>query len=475
MHEDLRRRALESGKTSSNKAKSKQSSRASSRPNSKTNSRTASRVQSRDASDDEDVGAGNLSDDTNQSINSIDALLESEDFNEQTTDVLKQELTDAISSLSERKGSSFHGREENLTTYVRCLTAHHLAEVLYGRVPELLSAFAKSVKAETSEKETTLALRSISLTAVSYSEETLYESVASLLKRTISDSQSNHVKAAAIDCIGICVSFGGAGEDEILDLLTFLLEVASSDGAFINAEDSAEVVTAALHNYGFLATQVEDLESESEDAVAAFLEQLDSGEVRVQIAAGEDIALLYEKSYLPKGDADSSPDDNDDDSSDDEDDGADPTMKKVYSAYHNTREVLDKVSSLSSLSTKSIARRDKRSLHQTFASIALTVGKPQLGLQTNNASKMIVRIHNEGEMRVDKWWKLMRLNAIRRLLAGGFVNHYFEGNKQVLDALPLIIRDTSVGLRSPRKGLSKVSKGKYRDNRRFVSGDFGDS
>ena len=59
-------------------------------------------------------------------------------------------------------------------------------------------------------------------------------------------------------------SSGGAGEEEILELLTYLLEVASSDGAFIGADDSAEVVIAALHNYGFLTTQVDDLEHESE-------------------------------------------------------------------------------------------------------------------------------------------------------------------------------------------------------------------
>ena len=355
-----------------------------------------------------------------------------------------------------------------MTTYVRCLTAHHLAEVLYGRVNDLLAAFSKSVKAETSEKETTLALRAISLTAISYTDESLYEAVSSLLKRTISDSQSSHVKASAINCISICVSFGGGGEQEILDLLTFLLEIASSDGAFIDAEDNVEVVTVALQTYGFLATQVDDLENESEDAIATFLEQLDSNDIRVQIAAGEDIALLYEKTSL-ESDADSTPDEDDE-----EDDHDQDSAPKGYTAYHNTHEVLEKVTALSSLSTKSVHRRDRRTLHQTFASIALTVENPQIGLQTNNASKMVVRIHNEGEMRVDKWWKLMRLNAIRRLLAGGFVNHYFEGNKQVLDALPLIMRDTNAGLRSPRKVLSKANKGKYRDSRRFVSGEVGE-
>jgi hypothetical protein len=57
MH-DLRRQALESGKTVSKKAQTRMSSRTSSVVNSRTNSRT----QSRHGSDDED---GNMSDSTN--------------------------------------------------------------------------------------------------------------------------------------------------------------------------------------------------------------------------------------------------------------------------------------------------------------------------------------------------------------------------------------------------------------------------
>ncbi|KAK5057749.1 hypothetical protein LTR84_011750 [Exophiala bonariae] len=471
MHEDLRRRALESGKTVSNKAKSKPTSRGNSKPNSAANSRAASRIQSRDVSDDEDGGNGNLSDDTNQSINSIDQLLESDDFNEQSTEVLRQELQDAITNILERKGSSSGSREGAFSIYVKCLTSHYLAEGLYGRVSDLLAAFSRSVKTETTEKETTLALRAIALTAITYEDDNLYDSVSALLKRSISDSQSTTIKAAAIYSLAICISFGGAGEEEMLDVLTFLLEIAQSDGSFIGADDNPEVVAAALHTYGFLATQVEDVEHESEDAVAAFLDQLDSDDVRVQVAAGENIALLYEKSYTPREDDDtsSSEDEADDGSSDDYDSG----LVKRYNAYHNTNEISEKVNALASLSSKSMGRRDKRMLHQSFASIAQTIDNPKNGLQSNNASKMVVRIHREGEMRVDKWWKFMRLNAIRRLLAGGFVNHYFEGNKQVLDALPMIMRATGdSGIRSPRKGAAtKATKGKYRDNRRFVSGD----
>ncbi|KIW88975.1 uncharacterized protein Z519_10459 [Cladophialophora bantiana CBS 173.52] len=479
MHEDLRRRALESGKTVSNKAKSKQSSRGSSRGNSAPNSRSASRIQSRDVSDDEDFDKGNLSDDTTQSINSIDALLETDDINEQTSDAARQELNDVISELLDRKGSSHKSREDALTTYVKCLTSHYLAEVLYGRVHDLLVAFGRSIKAETSEKETTLALRAMALTAITFADGSIYDTVAPSLKRTISDSRSTSVKAAAIYTIGICISFGGAGDEEILDVMTFLLEIASSDGAFVDADDSAEVVTAALNTYGFLATQVEDVEQESEDAIATFLDQLDADDIKVQVSAGENIALLYEKCYTPREEDDESSSSDEEIIPEDELPHDRPHVRsylvKRYNPYHNTHEVMDKVTALASLSTKSMNRRDKKALHQSFASIALTVQDPRLGLQSNNASKMVVRVHREGEMRVDKWWKLMRLNAIRRLLGGGFVNHYFEGNKQVLDALPMIMRGIgSSGMSSPRKVAGhnhKAQKGKYRDVRRFVSAD----
>lgn len=408
------------------------------------------------------------------SINSIDELLASDDFNEQAPDGLKQELRDRIEELTDRKGSSNKGREECLTSYIRILDSHHIADELYGKMPDLLSAFGRSIKAETSEKEAMLALKALALTAITLADDSLYENVSAQLKRTISDSQSFPIKAAAIHCLGTCISFGGADEQEIIDILTFLLEIISSDGAFIEAADDAESVCAALRVYGFLATQVDDLEGESEDAVAAFMDQLDSSDPEVQIAAGENIALFYEKSYSPLEEDETLSDleepEQEDNSSEDE--SGDSPLVKRYDAYHNTSEVIDKVTALASLSTHKLNKRIKRQLHQSFASILTTVENPRLGLRTNNARGMRVKIQQTGEMDVDSWWKLMRLNALRKLLAGGFVNHYYEGNKQVLDMLPIIIRETgpSSGMGSPRgkMGKDKPGKGRYRENRRFL-------
>lgn len=341
-------------------------------------------------------------------------------------------------------------------------------------MPDLINAFSRSIKAETSEKETMLALKALALTAITLADDTLYESVTALLRRTIEHSQSFPAKAAAIHCLSTCISFGGADEQEFLDTLTFLLEIVSSDGSFVEATDNAETVVAALRVYGFLATQVEDLADDSEDAVAAFMEQLDSSDPDVQIAAGENIALLFEKSYTSQEEDETLSDveeaEDEHDSSGDE--SGDLNLVKRYNAYHNTSEVADKVSALASLSTHKLNKRVKRQLHQSFASILTTVENPRLGLRTNNARGMRVKIQQTGEMDVDSWWKLMRLNALRRLLAGGFVNHYFEGNKQVLDMLPIIMRETGPrsGMVSPKgkPGKDKPSKGRYRESHRFL-------
>jgi hypothetical protein len=417
---------------------------------------------------------GHRANSPSSSINSIDELLASDDFNDQAPDLIKQELRDRIEELIDRKGSSNKGREECLTSYIRILNSHYIADALYGCVPDLISSFSRSIKAESSEREAMLALKALALTAISISDEKLYEYSAATVKRSITDSQSFPTKAAAIHCLGTCIAFGGAGEEEILETLAFLLEIITSDGNLVDAADNAETVTAALRVYGFLATRVEDLENDSEEAIEAFLEQLDSSEPDVQIAAGENIALLYEKSYTPQEEDETTSDieepEEGGDSSGDE--SGDLNLIKRYNAYHNTSEVIEKVSALASLSTHKLNKRIKQLLHKSFASILITVENPRLGLRTNSARGMRVKIYQSGEMDVDSWWKLMRLNALRRLLAGGFVNHYFEGNKQVLEMLPIIIRQTGgtgSGMASPRRGgKDKPTKGKYRESRRFL-------
>ena len=300
----------------------------------------------------------------------------------------------------------------------------------------------KSIKAETSEKETILALKALGMTLITSPSDLIYDSVAAPLKRTVSDSASIASKTAAIHTLGVCTFYGGASEDEILDNMAFLLEIAASDGEYIFAQDEAAPVTAALEEWGFLATLADDLSSELEEALATFTDQLSSSYPAVQIAAGENIALLYEKFQTSGDDTPNASSE----SSDGETDG-DATSSRLanaHPAFRNTDELISQLSELASLSTHSLSKKDKKSIRVNFSDILNSVKNPTCGPRYHNAldhddkvfgSRMKVKIGQDGVMRIDKWWKLHRLQGLRRILQGGFVKHY-ESNSVIFDSLP---------------------------------------
>ena len=92
------------------------------------------------------------------STNSIDELLNG-DASDPVTDAWRADLADRIQELLDRKRSSVQGREKCLATYGRILTAQYAEEDIRGKEAELVLAFLKSIKAETSERETILAIK----------------------------------------------------------------------------------------------------------------------------------------------------------------------------------------------------------------------------------------------------------------------------------------------------------------------------
>jgi Interferon-related developmental regulator (IFRD) len=369
-----------------------------------------------------------------------------------------EELADCIQDMLDRKRSSVQGREESLAVYCRLSKYHYVEEEIRSQVQDLLAAFSRSIKYETSVRESILALKALEFLAVTTDDDTIYDAVEPLLTRTIRDSTSPLVKVAAIYCLGSCAYFGGTSEEAKMDQMNLFLDIVASDGQSIDASDDAGVVTAALQQWGFLATDVEDLEGESEEAVEIFIDQLGSSDPGVQIAAGEGIALLYEKSYTPQEDDDEEEDeegDDENDSDDEDDDDADgysvsgPKLIKRYTAYHDTHQLEQLVSSLANVSGKRISKKDKKSLHTNFSSILTTIENPRRGPMFSKAinqntnrrygSKRQVKVGSEGVMNIDRWWKWLRLAALRRILQGGFMEHYFQGNRAVLDALPVML------------------------------------
>jgi len=174
MH-DLRKKALlESGKTTSRKAKSKESTPPSSRPMSRQHSNTGSRVQSRAGSDDE----GEFSDETEFSTNSIDGLLASGEL-DGDGDAWVAALDERIDALVDRKKSSTEGREDMMRGLNILLTKHFAQSELKHKVGGLLPALLKSVKGGQSEREIILAIKALALILITDPSESLYEEVQS--------------------------------------------------------------------------------------------------------------------------------------------------------------------------------------------------------------------------------------------------------------------------------------------------------
>lgn len=378
-----------------------------------------------------------------RSTHSLDDLLPEDDT---PPEVWINELNDRIAHLTDRKRSSAQGREESLNAFAHILMAHYAAQQVRGRMGDLVPALLKSVKAGQTEKETVLALKALAILLVTEPSDHIYDAIATTVKQVATDSQQRNAKVAALHTLGVATFYGGAGLGETQDVMDFYLEIVASDGHFIDAPDDAEVVTAALEEWGFLATQLDEMEETSEEPMESFVEQLESSDVNVQVAAGENIALLYEKSYSEREE------DEEPEAAGDSDEEQDPTaanMVKRYTVYRQEHQLIRLLESLSKVSSKRISKKDRKSLHTNFADIRNTVEHPTRGPRYNNAideetnkaygSRMKISI-GKNTVAIDKWWKLIRLKSLRRILQGGFLIHY-EDNEVIFDSLPLELDD----------------------------------
>jgi len=92
------------------------------------------------------------------STNSIDDILNSEDA-DVSADAWKAELSNRLEQIVDRKRSSTEGRAESLNAYAHILMARFAKDDIESRIGELLPALVRSIKSETTERETVVALR----------------------------------------------------------------------------------------------------------------------------------------------------------------------------------------------------------------------------------------------------------------------------------------------------------------------------
>ncbi|TLD38738.1 putative phosphatidate cytidylyltransferase [Venturia nashicola] len=455
MHErDLRRQALESGKTVSRKQKAKLLSARSSATNSPfaspgvspAGSRAASRNPSRQVSEDEDDDSDELA----SSVASLDLGTGSfAQFDSAPEEVWQHELREISEQIIERsrnKRNTGEAREEIMAIYTNILRAQYAAEEVGADLAELVPALLKSVKAGSGEREAVFALRALAMTILTTGEE-IYDEVHQALRNRIQDDSSPAAQEAAIHALGVAAYFGGAGIEGTDDTMDYFLDIIETDGEHIGATDNGPVVAAALQEWGFLATQFGDLEGKTGRPLECFENQLESTDLHVLQAAGENIALLYEQSYKRSTEDDESKDKS---SAEDEFEVGDfrrVHWKKAYDVYPgNEFGLKSSLADLARSSARHLGKEKRKELHKTFSDVLHTVEHPWRGPRFSTAldenmtaymgHRLSVRYGRDGVMTVNRWWKLHRYEAIKRVVGPGFLTHYTL-NQTVREALSL--------------------------------------
>lgn len=422
----LHRRALGGGKTISRKARSKPESGLSSVNHSPNGSRANSQAGSRYASEDEFASDSENDDIMTMSTNSISG-------DEDVGAGWAERLQDRVTELQDHKRSSVQGREATLGGYNHLLKHHFAQRQLDRSVAELMPAFLKGVKSGSSDEERLRALKAFTLTVLTCPSETIFEDALPILKATCHDAEDEDNKIEAIHALCIAVTYGGGSSDAAEETLDFLLEIVESDGQSINAADSGAVVTAALQAWAFVASHMEDLSVQSEPAIEAFMEQLDSSDPDVQTSAGVNIALLFESAR-----------------------DYEEETGESFDMQYNQHRIMTRMGEIVRDSSKAVSKKGRRQLRSNFASIVTSLergkgpGYSTAGRSGPNPHKGGARTDEHGDFRefgyrekiriynqfllIDTWSLHARVELLKILLGGGFGIHYLE-NPVVRDIL----------------------------------------
>ncbi len=439
---DLRKKALlESQKTVSRKARAKpegsshssvqqspSGSPGNSRAGSRANSRPSSRPGSRYASEDEGEDEGLSDDDEDVMTMSTNSVSDEE---EESDNSWKQRLQDRVVELQDRK-RSIQGRESTLTAY-RHLLRHHVAQSQINRsVGDIVTSLVRSIRNGGSGEERRLALDALAITIITCPSDSVFGNVSSILRAACQDAEEENVKAQALHALGIAVIHGGGGVGDAEELLDFLLEIIESDGDYVGANDSGVVVTAALQVWGFVAGHLDGLLERSEQAMDAFMDQLDSADSEVQSEAGSNIALLFEAAR------------------DYEEETGEP-----YDMQYNKHRIMTRMAEIVKDSSKAVSRKRRKDRRTNFQSIVTSLERgigpgystaerstnPHTGGKKRDAPlreigyQKKIRIMNN-IMIIDTWLLHSRVEELKALLGSGLIAHYLENPvvREMLDS-----------------------------------------
>ncbi|KAI7905358.1 interferon-related developmental regulator-domain-containing protein [Cokeromyces recurvatus] len=368
--------------------------------------------------------------------------------------VIEEELRLCVDDLGEKRASL---REAALSRLVKLLSHYYCGFFFdsYSNTREaLLQLLLRSIRKSANINEALLALKAIELTMINEGtaegeQEDLYGLVSSHLKQIIQDKTSSiELKCQSIETLAM-ITFTSAsitsakgGLDYFYKILisngsiTTVVATPEDDASFENMSEEPQqefsshdidmLLVHSLNAYGLLYASIygqnrglkDEAWDEWQSAMPAHLDLLESASKDVRVAAGKNVALMYECSHtFKKTDLLIEDDDNKQQKMglvvDDEND---------LSEYEELDELIDTLQRLSTESSRRVNKQDRKEQKSAFRDILHSI---QLGEKPKEKLKL-------GRQRLifRGWAPIIELHAFRTILGAGLANH-FESNELV--------------------------------------------
>lgn len=433
---DLRKHiAHTGGKTISRKARSSYASKnqtpATSPGNSRAGSRPSSRPVSRYASDNE--GASDSDPDSTETGSAISA-------SESDEESWRHRLLSSLEGISvNRKRGSLSDRVDQLEAFLHVIRHHYTRADLDGVIGQVVPALLRSIKSAGNTEEQLCALRALGTTILTCSPHTIDAPLCATLKVVCEEAENEAVKAEALRALAIAGLYAHDDDTSADEILEFLISIVQSDGKAVEAEDSGVVVSVAMNVWAFVAAHHTDLSEHANDAMEAFVEQLDSIDAHVQTGAASNIAFLFEASR-------------------EHEEETGETLRLGYDPKDLSRRLVQL-----SRGSQSVSRKNRRHLRTNLSSVvtALDLGKgPRYSTAQVDTRKFApgeimpselgyrerIRVGNKSVL-VDSWSLMARLVVVKKILGGGFPVHFIE-NPTIIDLFSDADLETSTERRS---------------------------
>ncbi|KAG7037765.1 Interferon-related developmental regulator 1 [Cucurbita argyrosperma subsp. argyrosperma] len=326
-------------------------------------------------------------------------------------------LDQALDDLYEKRGST---REKALASIIENLSNNLQHQFVEKKFATLLHQCLNSIK-KGSSKEISLASRAIGLLALTVGEgdnarEILTESIPTISQALRSGSESS--KISLVECLAVITFVGGNDMEEIERSLQLMWQVVipKLGPNVVAVRQSATIIGAMVSAWSFVLTTMNGLKLNSKDwqeSISYLSSLLDKDDRAVRIAAGEALALIFERGVLEKFSAEAKG----------SIDGSTLEGSKPREWFMHIQglkgKILNQVKSLSmEAGGKGSAKKDLNSQRNTFKDILEF-------LEDGYCPETSTKIGGD-LLQTSTWTQLIQLNFLKHFLGGGFVKHMQE-------------------------------------------------